>query len=128
MQSEATEIKEVQLKTKMITARGDTISYDLKAFNNKNDRTLADVMKKFRELKSIKTEVFYIREMRSINFVNGKDLMEGGYGTINNSLPKDAVQKVEVLENHQPVKILQDKVPSDQAAINIKLKICNHDG
>jgi hypothetical protein len=55
-------------------------------------------------------------------YVNGKDLMEGGYGTINNSLPKDAVQKVEVLENHQPVKILQDKVPSDQAAINIKLK------
>jgi hypothetical protein len=39
MQSEATEIKEVQLKTKMITARGDTISYDLKAFNSKNDRT-----------------------------------------------------------------------------------------
>ena len=26
-------------------------------------------------------------------YVNGKDLMEGGYGTINNSLPKDAVQK-----------------------------------
>ena len=48
--------------------------------------------------------------------------MEGGYGTINNSLPKDAVQKVEVMENHQPVKILQDKVPSENAAINVKLK------
>src|ERR1700750_917898 len=35
MQSEATEIKEVQLKTKMITARGDTIAYDLKAFDSK---------------------------------------------------------------------------------------------
>ncbi|WP_299175866.1 carboxypeptidase-like regulatory domain-containing protein, partial [uncultured Chryseobacterium sp.] len=46
MPSEATEIKEVQLKTKLITARGDTISYDLKAFDSKNDRTLADVMKK----------------------------------------------------------------------------------
>ncbi|MFZ4931675.1 hypothetical protein [Chryseobacterium sp. Mn2064] len=123
MQSEATEIKEVQLKTKMITARGDTISYDLKAFNNKNDRTLADVMKKIPGIE-VNTDGTILYQGNAINkfYVNGKDLMEGGYGTINNSLPKDAVQKVEVLENHQPVKILQDKVPSDQAAINIKLK------
>ncbi|WP_079243657.1 TonB-dependent receptor [Chryseobacterium indologenes] len=123
MQSEATEIKEVQLKTKMITARGDTISYDLKAFNNKNDRTLADVMKKIPGIE-VNKDGTILYQGNAINkfYVNGKDLMEGGYGTINNSLPKDAVQKVEVLENHQPVKILQDKVPSDQAAINIKLK------
>lgn len=123
MQSEATEIKEVQLKTKMITARGDTISYDLKAFNSKNDRTLADVMRKIPGIE-VNTDGTILYQGNAINkfYVNGKDLMEGGYGTINNSLPKDAVQKVEVLENHQPVKILQDKVPSDQAAINIKLK------
>lgn len=123
MQPEATEIKEVQLKTKMITARGDTISYDLKAFDSKNDRTLADVMKKIPGIE-VNADGSILYQGNAINkfYVNGKDLMEGGYGTINNSLPKDAVQKVEVLENHQPVKILQDKVPSDQAAINIKLK------
>lgn len=123
MESEATEIKEVQLKTKMITARGDTISYDLKAFDSKSDRTLADVMKKIPGVE-VNTDGTILYQGNPINkfYVNGKDLMEGGYGTINNSLPKDAVQKVEVLENHQPVKILQDKVPSDQAAINIKLK------
>ncbi|EJL75110.1 carboxypeptidase-like regulatory domain-containing protein [Chryseobacterium populi] len=123
MDSEATEIKEVQLKTKMITARGDTIAYDLKAFDSKSDRTLADVMKKIPGIE-VNTDGTILYQGNAINkfYVNGKDLMEGGYGTINNSLPKDAVQKVEVLENHQPVKILQDKVPSDQAAINIKLK------
>lgn len=123
LQSEATEIKEVQLKTKMITSRGDTIAYDLKAFDNKNDRTLADVMKKIPGIE-VNADGSILYQGNAINkfYVNGKDLMEGGYGTINNSLPKDAVQKVEVLENHQPVKILQNKVPSDQAAINIKLK------
>lgn len=123
MQSEATEIKEVQLKTKMITARGDTIAYDLKAFDSKSDRTLADVMRKIPGIE-VNKDGSILYQGTAINkfYVNGKDLMEGGYGTINNSLPKDAVQKVEVLENHQPVKILQDKVPSDQAAINIKLK------
>ncbi|WP_344833126.1 hypothetical protein [Chryseobacterium ginsenosidimutans] len=123
MDSEATEIKEVQLKTRMVTAKGDTISYDLKAFDSKSDRTLADVLKKMPGIE-VNTDGTILYQGNAINkfYVNGKDLMEGGYGTINNSLPKDAVQKVEVLENHQPVKILQDKVPSDQAAINIKLK------
>jgi len=123
MQSEATEIKEVQLKTKMITSRGDTIAYDLKAFDSKNDRTLADVMKKIPGIE-VNADGSILYQGNAINkfYVNGKDLMEGGYGTINNSLPKDAVQKVEVLENHQPVKMLQGKIPSDAAAINIKLK------
>lgn len=123
MESEATEIKEVQLKTKMVTARGDTISYDLKAFDSKNDRSLADVLKKMPGIE-VNADGTILYQGNAINkfYVEGKDLMEGGYGTISNSLPKDAVAKVEVLENHQPVKILQDKVPSDQAAINIKLK------
>lgn len=123
MQSEATEIKEVQLKTKMITARGDTISYDLKAFDNKNDRTLADIMKKIPGIE-VNADGTILYQGNAINkfYVEGKDLMEGGYGTITNSLPKDAIQKLEVLENHQPVKMLQGKIPSDAAAINIKLK------
>lgn len=123
LESEVTEIKEVVLKTKIITKKGDTIAYDLKAFESKSDRTLADVLKKMPGIE-VNTDGSILYQGNPINkfYVNGKDLMEGGYGTINNSLPKDAVQKVEVLENHQPVKILQDKVASDAAAINIKLK------
>lgn len=123
MESDATEIKEVKLKTKLITKKGDTISYDLKAFESKADRTLADVLKKIPGIE-VNTDGTVLYQGEPINkfYVNGKDLMEGGYGTINNSLPKDAVQKVEVMENHQPVKILQDKVPSENAAINVKLK------
>ncbi len=120
---DATEIKEVKLKTKLITKRGDTISYDLKAFESKADRTLADVLKKIPgiEVNSDGT-VLYQGEAINKFYVNGKDLMEGGYGTVNNSLPKDAVQKIEVMENHQPVKILQDKVPSENAGLNVVLK------
>lgn len=123
LESEATEIKEVKLKTKLITKKGDTISYDLQAFESKSDRTLSDVLKKIPGIEVNKDgSILYQGEAINKFYVNGKDLMEGGYGTINNSLPKDAVQKVEVMENHQPVKILQDKVVSEQAAINIKLK------
>ncbi|OWK74944.1 hypothetical protein CBW16_06025 [Flavobacteriaceae bacterium JJC] len=123
MDSDATEIKEVKLKTKLITKKGDTISYDLKAFESKADRTLADVLKKIPGIEvNGDGSVLYQGEPINKFYINGKDLMEGGYGTVNNSLPKDAVQKVEVLENHQPVKILQDKVPSENAALNVVLK------
>lgn len=123
LDSETTEIEEVKIKTKLITKKGDTISYDIKAFENKSDRSLADVLKKMPGIEVNKDgTVLYQGEPINKFYVNGKDLMEGGYGTINNSLPKDAVAKVEVLENHQPVKILQDKVPSENAALNIKLK------
>lgn len=123
LQTEATEIEEVKLKAKIITKRGDTISYDIKAFENKNDRTLADVLGKMPGIEVNKDgSVLYQGEPLVKFYVNGKDIMEGGYGIINKALPKDAVASVQVLENHQPVKILQDKVPSDQAAINIKLK------
>lgn len=121
--SEVTEIQEVKLKAKIITQRGDTITYDLKAFDNKSDRSLADVLKKMPGFE-VNTDgtILYQGKALSKFYVEGKDLMEGGYGTISNSLPKDAVSKVEVLENHQPVSVLRDKIPSDQAAINIKLK------
>lgn len=123
LQSEATEIKEVVLKSKIITKRGDTIAYDLKAFDTKNDRTLADVLKRMPGIEVNKDgSVLYQGQPLSKFYVEGKDLMEGGYGVVNNSLPKDAVAKVEIMENHQPVKILQGKIPTEQAAINIKLK------
>mgnify|MGYP003615982672 FL=1 len=123
LEEQATEIKEVKLKTKLVTKRGDTISYDLKSFESKADRTLADVLKKMPGVEVNKDgSILYQGEPINKFYVNGKDLMEGGYGTINNSLPKDAVQKVEIMENHQPVKILQNKVASENAAINVKLK------
>lgn len=123
LQPEATEIKEVKLTTKIITKRGDTISYDLKAFENKADRTLSDVLKKIPGIEvSSSGQILYQGEPINKFTVNGKDLMEGGYGTLVNALPTSAIQKMEVMENHQPIKVLKDKVPSDRAAINIKLK------
>ena len=123
LQSDVTEIEEVKIKTKLITKRGDTISYDLKNFENKADRTLSDVLKKLPGIEvNANGTILYQGEPLNKFYVNGKDLMEGGYGTINNSLPKDAVQKVEVMENHQPIKILQDKVSSESAAINVITK------
>ncbi|WP_367915676.1 hypothetical protein [Leadbetterella sp. DM7] len=54
-------------------------------------------------------------------YVEGKDLLEGGYSQITNSLPVSAVSGLQVYERHQPVKMLRKEVPSPNAAINIEL-------
>jgi hypothetical protein len=54
--------------------------------------------------------------------VNNLDLMEGRYAMINNNLPLDAVKKVQVIENDQPVKILDSLVFSNRASLNLELK------
>jgi hypothetical protein len=54
--------------------------------------------------------------------VNNLDLMGGRYGAINNNLPADAVRKVQIIENDQPIKILDSLVFSDRASLNLELK------
>lgn len=116
-------LKEVIIQSQIITKNGDTITYNISSFANQKDRVLADVLKK---LPGIRVQadgtVFYNGEAVNKFYIDGKDLMEGRYGIINNSLPIAAVGNVEVLENHQPIGVLRDKVPSEKAAINVKLK------
>lgn len=116
-------LEEVIVRSHIITKSGDTISYNINSFANQKDRVLGDVLKKIPGIK-VQTDgtIFYNGEAVNKFYVDGKDLMEGRYGIITNSLPISSVGKVEVLENHQPIGILRDKVPSEKAALNIKLK------
>jgi hypothetical protein len=76
LQTEATEIQEVKLKARIITKKGDTISYDIKAFDSKNDRTLADVLGKMPGIEVNKDgSVLYQGEPLNKFYVNGKDIM-----------------------------------------------------
>jgi hypothetical protein len=116
-------LKEVNIKQLPIIKRSDTLSYNLNSFANSQDRTLGDVLKKIPGIDvSENGQIKY--QGRAINkfYVEGKDLMEGSYGIITNSLPNLDVTTIDVLKNHQPVKMLKDKVYSPDAAINVKLK------
>lgn len=123
LKEEITELQEVKIDIKSIQQRGDTLTYDVKSFEGKEDRTLADVLKKIPGIE-VDPNGLIKYQGKAINkfYIEGKDLMTGGYGALTNSIPKDAVSKLQVLENHQPIKALKNSVPSDRAAINIKLK------
>lgn len=48
--------------------------------------------------------------------------MEGRYGVATNNVRARDVSKVEILENHQPVKSLRNIISSKSAAVNLRLK------
>ncbi len=116
-------LKEVVVKIPPVTQRGDTISYKVSAFAKQNDRTIADVLDKMPGIEVLPNgQILYQGKPINKYYINGLDLLGGKYKLANDNLPYEEVSRVEVLENHQPVKILDSLIYSDQAAINIKLK------
>lgn len=105
-----------------IFKKADTINYNLKMFADKNDRVIIDVIKNLPGIKVTESgQILYQNKAINKFYVDGKDLLESRYNLATNNLPVNAVDFVQVLENHQPIKMLEGIEDSDRAAINIKL-------
>lgn len=115
-------LREVQIKAPPISARNDTLVYRVSAFTKAGDRHLEDVLKRLPGVKVSANGTVSIQG-KAINkfYIEGMDLMGNNYNQVTQNMPINAVTSVEVLENHQPVKMLQGKQLSDKAALNIKI-------
>ena len=110
-------------RSNKIGQRGDTITYNVASFANKQDRTIGDVLKKMPGIE-VKEDGKIYYNGRGINkfYIEGRDLLEGRYGIATNGIPQVNVGQVEVMKNHQPIKVMEGISFSNQAAINLKLK------
>ena len=119
----ATELKEVIVKAPSIHQRGDTITYVVSNFADAQDKSLADVLKKMPGIEVEKSGAIKYNGV-SINkfYIEGKDMLGGRYGIATNNIHQKDVGSVEVMENHQPVKALEDISFSQNPAINVRLK------
>lgn len=123
LEEEITALNEVIIKSNPITRNGDTINYSVNAFSKQKDRTIADVLKNMPGIEILNNgKILYQGEPINKYYIGGLDLLEGKYNLANSNLPHKEVLRVQVLENHQPIKILDSLVFSRQAAINIELK------
>lgn len=123
LEDKVTELKEVVIKNNPITRRGDTINYSVKAFTKQEDRTIADVLKNMPGIEVLADgKILYQGKPINKYYIEGLDLLKGKYNLANSNLPHKEVLKVQVLENHQPIRVLDSLVYSNRAAINIKLK------
>ena len=123
IEQESIVLNEVKIKPPKIRQTGDTLNYLVDSFSDINDRTIGDVLKKMPGIE-VKDNGTISYQNRPINkfYIENADLLQGRYGIATNNIEAKDVSTVQVMENHQPIKALRDKVFSEDAAINLKLK------
>lgn len=116
-------IKEVTVKADPILFKKDTLIFNVGAFAGESDRSIGDVIAKLPGFEvSSNGLISYQGQKIEKYYIEGLDLLEGRYSVANKNLSYEAVRSIEVLENHQPVKMLDSLVYSDKTSINIRLK------
>lgn len=116
-------IREAKVAADPIKRGGDTLTYYVSQFKEETDRSIGDVLKKMPGIEvSSSGGIKY--NGRSINkfYIEGLDMLGGKYGIATNNIQASDIASVEVYEGHQPIHVLQDRVKSDEAALNLKLK------
>lgn len=92
-------------------------------FISPKDEAIKDVLKK---LPGVDVDddgkISYNGKNISKFYVEGMDLTDGRYNQLTNNLQANAVKSVQVMENHQPIRVLQKKLTTEDIAINLKLK------
>ena len=119
------EIPEITVKAlkNPVSLRNDTLSYSVENFVGGNDRVIADVIKKLPGVEVTESgRILYQNKPIQKFYIDGMDLLEGKYNLANKNLPANAVESVQILENHQPIRILDSLVATDRASLNLKLK------
>ena len=117
------ELKEVKVKSSQIVQKKDTIRYLVDAFSKEQDRSIGDVLKRMPGIDVLSNgKILYQGKPINKYYIEGLDLLEGKYNLANENLPYKEVTQVQILENHQPIRVLDSLKFSEQAALNIKLK------
>lgn len=117
-------LPEVTVKPRpKIEVSGDTLRYDVGAFARPEDRSIGDVIRRLPGVEVDEDGQIYFNGKAISNlFIHGDDLMDGRYGLATRTITLDMIRSVEVLQHHQPIKVLRDKVRTDDVAINLVLK------
>lgn len=117
------ELKEIIIESYRIEQNADTLSYSVSAFKDQKDRTISDVLKKMPGIAVLPNgQITYQGNPIEKYYIEGLDLLEGRYNLANDNISAEDVSKVQILENHQPIKVLDSLQGSDRTSLNIKLK------
>ena len=115
-------LREVQIKANKIWGK-DTLNYLITSFMRDHDSSIGDALKRMPGI-TIEDDgkIKYNGVSISKFYIENMDLLQGRYNMAVNNLKATDIQTVQVMENHQHVKALQDQELPEAAAINLKLK------
>lgn len=120
---EATVLADVVVRAPAIVQRSDTLSYYVSQYALEQDRNISDVLKRLPGIEVGKDgQISYNGEPINKFYIDGADFLDGRYGLATENISPEDVASIEVLENHQPVQVLQGIDFSQQAGLNIRLR------
>lgn len=124
MKAEVHQLEEVVIKSKVyIVQKSDTISFNADFFRDSSDRVLGDLIRKIPGITVDDNGTIKYNGQTLNNFyIEGDDLLDGKYNLATDNIPSKDVEKVEVIEHNQHIKMLNGIVQSNQPALNIRLK------
>ena len=122
LQEDATQLKEAVVSAPVVTRIGDTLRFNLPALVSKGDISLEDALRKVPGISIGESgDISYLGKAISNFYVEGLEMLNGNYTLATKNLPAEHVASVEVLNNHQAIKMDENKI-SDNVALNVKLK------
>lgn len=123
LETEIFNLREVVVRPGRVWGRQDTINYDVSQFLGNTDESIKDVISKLPGV-DVDSNGKISYNGKDINkfYVEGMDLVDGRYNQITKNLRAQSVETVQVLDNHQPIRMLRDKLKAEDVAINLKLK------
>lgn len=124
LRDKVTSLDEILIKfNSPIKKSGDTISYKVDDVRSKNDEKIKDILKKLPGIEVTDNgRILFNNEPINHYYIEGLDLLGDKYNLANDNISSDLVDEIQVLENHQPIRILEEVTFSRSAAINIRLK------
>jgi hypothetical protein len=118
-------LQDVKIKNSRpyLRTSGDTTSYKVSDFSSPQDRVIGDVIKRLPGIDVAKDgKISYNGKPISNLYIGGDNLLDDKYNIATNNIPNGVVDQVQVMENHQPIKMLQNKVVSEDVALNLTIK------
>lgn len=118
----ALELSGVTVTADPIRRSRDTLFYQVDNFRQKGDHYIEDVIKR---LPGIEVDgngriTYQGKDINKLN-IEGQDLMGYQYNQATQNMPVDAVAQIQVMENNQPVRALEGKIPNNKATLNITI-------
>jgi hypothetical protein len=92
-------------------------------FASAQDMVIGDVLKKLPGI-TVGSDgtISYNNKPISALYINGDNLLDDKYNIATTTIPQHVVEQVQVIQNDQPVKVLRNKVMSDDVALNLTIK------
>ena len=117
-------LEDVEVKSRpRVQQQGDTLSYNVSSFAKEEDRSIGDVLKRMPGIEvSESGQIKYQGKAISNFYLDGDDLLKDKYNIGTKTIAHKLVQDVQVLNNHEHMKVLKNKRYTEDVALNLVIK------